>query len=845
MLRVIASASRFGTLSVLSILFAMMMLFVSKNAFALDAQDCITQVENITYENARYFRITRVDRKECDLYMIANNFPQLDPDGKPLPIQKQLRSIKTANDRLMQGKRGLRAVHSGCVPDSKPWPDQTLAEREMCSEQKVNYYPVAHQILVPRIPELSESEQIQHLNFETCEALSKNPNPSESVKGILLRCKKHYSSITIPKPSVSTEQRQLSDTRAKVAVLIKTTSEQARQLQIAAVHAEDLAKAKKIWNWIAIFFICISVIMTAGVITSRRQQSKLQDEANITRFELNERVQNELIKRDAGPTPEAHRAVQQENIALQDSLQRVTHEKAILSQEFADMRHENESVSARLTAEIDSLNTQVALLSAERDEQTLQVQDITARFETSRYRLGKVEAENIELKKEKDALGLQLEQLYEVEQRVRGEHLMNLDNSIDLARQVIAQLDERYRVSVAKNETQKAEAQAERMNALQQILATTVDERDSRSLALGNLAENDPRKTNPESFLRALMSDVNIRNNDLAYVVKTNLTLGKLSNQLASENSEALEELARLRRENAELLIMWDHLVTGIARGLKLDIDSIGQLSREGQAAQLALAIGELKAQRFSENDSREQIVELMDRLDNTMTHNAALRKAMEGDTNRQTIAALEFTAIKAEVEMGRMGTALNKAREELKAEHEAKTRLQAAVRAQSGAGLLALEAPELAVLPTHRLMNLLQTCVLAVHQKPDAAADAEYVLGSDADVGALYSFLHMPIVSENGYRLPANLRTNLGPLQIYHVADEVCDTRVQPPARIPSVTPTISPPALSSSDSDIRKQTMQGLGRVTDLSRTLPYPPKATEMDLVRDPDEEDKPTH
>ncbi len=845
-LRAIVCVRPSGFVKALSILIAMLILFVPKTALALDANDCFTHVENITIDDVRYLRITRADRKECDLYLIAKNFPQLGEDGKPLPIQKQLRSIKTANDAFMEGKRGVRPVHSHCVPDSnKPWSDQTDTEREMCPAQLVNYYPVTNEILVPRVPQLSKSEQIKELSSASCEALSIVPNPSDEVKKILAECQKHIAGITIPLPSVSPEREQLKQARDEVASLLATSSEQTQSIVMQKAHIASLAGSKRSWSGIAVFFLCAFGLATVVAIHSRRKQSKLQDLANIRLIEMEQRIAKAIEERAGGPSKEDYEAVMLEQINLRASLQRLTDEKTNLSQQLADSKQACESRVVEFTSVQDSLYMQVATLGAKRDELAQRVQISDKKFEEVQTRNDVLVKEHVELKAVTNSLHLQLSQLFDTEQRVRGEHLKNLSHSIDLAKQVIAQLDERCRASVANDEFQKAEAQAERMNALQQILVTTVGEYEARSLALRVLVENDPRNASPESFLRALIHDTDARTENLAYVVETNSTLNKLSTQLASDNTEALEQVAKLREENSELLEQWCQLVTGIARGLKLDLKALNELNREEQSEQLALGISEMKAQRLADSDLQEQVTVLQEQRSDLKRHNAALRQAIDADEPRKQMATLIYATTASEAEVAKMGRLVDKSREELKIERDSKVRLQEAVRAQNSAGLFALEAPELAVLPTQRLMQFLQTCILAVHQKPNASADAEVVLVTDADLGALNSFLRLPLVSENGFRLPPSLRMNMGPLQVYHVVDEACRREPVAMVRTPSTTPTIAPKAMEKPAPDPRKQTMQGLGTVSDRDMTVPYPSRIPEFDLSQDSDEEGKPTH
>jgi hypothetical protein len=839
----------------ISVIFSLLLLFVPKNALAMNAMDCFPHVGNVTIDDVRYLQITRESRKECSLYLMAKSFPQLGEDGKPLPIQQQLRSIKAANDRLMEGKRGVRPVHSNCVPDSKPWSDQTLTEREMCAEQLVNYYPVTNQILIPKIPQLSKSEQIQKLSVATCKALSNVPNPTDDTKKILVDCQKQFAGIVIQPSSVSKEKQQLAQARAEVASLIdENTKFVTTNTQQGEKLASLTATSRSAHGLAGFFFVAFGLVLVDAV-RARRKNRTLQGRLNIADAERDTRVDDELAKRKAGPTQAEHESVLLEVTKVQRKLQEVTNEKTELSMQISGNKQQHEKCVTGLTAEQDSLNEQIAVLGNKRDKLVVQNEIQATQLVEEQGRSGRLAKELTAVKNIYTSLGLQLELLWTAEQRVRTEDIEKLSQSIELANTVVAALDKRHMTLLANGEMKKAVEIAGRIDALNnRVHETAIAEHKARSSALSVLTANDPKNTDPENLLRALTTAAEGRRDNLAPVVQMNLTLDKLSNQLASDNDEALEQIAQLRATNAKLQEIHDSLILGIGRAVKMDLKALSKLEPEDQAHQLALKVGEIQSKKLAGGDLQEQVLNLRDQNDDLREHNASLRQAMEGEPDRQTIATMIYSATTSEAEKIRMGRIVDDARAELKVVTLEKERLQEAVRHNDGKGLLALEATELVVLPTHRLMHLIQQGVLAVHNKPDSAADAEWVVGSDEALSALNGFLHLPLVSANGYRLPPKLKTTWSDILVCHVADEVCKLRrEQEPRVMTSVTQTMSPPAMPVPSTDMRKQTMQGLGAVIDRKRIVPFPPehdsfaspKVPQFDLGTDPDEDKGSTH
>ncbi len=826
----------------LSFLFGCLLLFFSGPVSAQTSTPCVQAVENVTMQGARYRQITLSGEKECDLYVVARNFPQLGEDGKPLPIQQQLRSIKAANDKLMKGKSGLRPVHSACVPDSVPWTDQTVAERDMCQNLRVNYYPVTKQVLVPRVPEFSESEQIQTLGDEACKALSGMANPTPEIKRVLAECQKHFTDVAIPSPSITAEQLELANARVEIAALNKLTSEQNNELAVLKTDKVQLTEAKSVFSLLTLLFAFLCVIATTIAVRSTIKQHKLRDLAHIAIMQIEDRVKKELEKRKAGPTLDEYQSFLNDYTSAQAKLQIEVGEKATLSQQLADMKQEMESRSAAALMAKAELADRVEKLSAKSAKLMQKVLTLNADCEKANAQIGELGAKNAELKHQNDTLFLQLVKLYEKERSVREEHLQKLNDSVELARKAIVQLESRLHVYVKNEENEKAESLLAKLESLHKVLAMSVAERDARQRAYGIILENNPQQNDPTRFLFELQSKDDTASVDrLGSIAALNIELRDLNTNLSRESPDVLDELVQTRRENAELNGLWRALVTGIARAMQLNLSAIAEMEPEQQAEQLALGIGELKMQKLTSSDLAEKVGLLQDQLSDVKNHNAALRKAMESDPSREAVAAYEYTALAAEVSKASLAKRLEEAESSLEEAKLTNRRLQESVRSKDASGLLALEAPELAILPTERIMQMVQAGILALQQKSGALSEAEVVVSSDQELGALHGFLHLPLVSTHSYKLPPTLLTNMGPLQVFHVSHETCSLA---PVIAKSVsTQTLRPSAQPATVGDLRKQTLQGLGTMQDILAMRP--PRVPEFEELSDEEKDDKPAH
>ena len=807
-------------------------LFVPRSVMAMDAMQCFPHVKNVTIDGVRYFEVTRVDRKECDLYLLAKSFPQLGEDGKALPIQQQLRSIKAANDKSMEGKRGVRPVHSHCVPESKPWPDQTQTEREMCPAQMVNYYPVTNVILVPKVPQLSKSEQISQLSESACKAMSEVRNPGDSVKRALKECQKHFEGIAIAPLTVSPLKQELQEAKSELTVLSQENSKQVNALKATDAKLAGLATAKRGWSITAVVFMLAFGLTLVTAVSYRRKQNKLQDLANIREHEMEARVAEKLEERVGGPSREDHEAVLRELDEVRGRLQKATNGKTELSQQIVGLHEQHQKDAVKRQSEIDSAQEQVAVMVAKRDELGRKLAAREEELQRERELRRSLAEEASANQRTLDKLGIQLTHLLEAELGVRLEHLDKLRNAIKLAADGMAELDKRRRECLAQGEDRKAEFFAAKIDALRDVLAILKKESDERGAAVEVLRQNDPGVTDSQTFVNVLIHDAGSRTDGMALATQANLMLGKLQDNLSGANNGILDELARARAENAELKELWSKFVTGLSKAVGLDLKALVGMEPEDQARQLALKTGELKARKLTQSDLQEQVETLRAQCDDLRAHNASLRKAMEDDHGRQAIASYEYQVVMAEVRLTQKERELGRVQVEVEKARSDKERLQVALRDRDN-GWLALEAPELMVMPTQRLMYHLQQCMVAIYRQPEGKSQAEVVVGSDEELGALYRFLHIPLVSDQGHKLPPELTATMGPLMVMHVADRICRREEKSvEAEVISVTPTMRPP-MSGNPADLRKQTMDGLGAVPERKHTVPYPPKTPDIAL------------
>ncbi|MDM7912321.1 MAG: hypothetical protein QUS09_04415, partial [Methanotrichaceae archaeon] len=131
----------------------------------------------------------------CDLRELVRTFPVLDSDGKPLPVQIQLRGLYEANkDRVVDDVKIRHTVMRGCVLEGKPSPDADQEEREYC-KGLVNYFAAPSNdsiaiIEAPRSRVLTYTEKLEQLSVKTCTVLETMPNPDVLTRGLLATCRK-------------------------------------------------------------------------------------------------------------------------------------------------------------------------------------------------------------------------------------------------------------------------------------------------------------------------------------------------------------------------------------------------------------------------------------------------------------------------------------------------------------------------------------------------------------------------------------------------------------------------------------------------------------------------------
>lgn len=189
---------RFGFIIVFLAVLAILILFTLP-AYA-DIAECYRSVKSNQQINDKEYTILVFSGKSgCDLYGAIRLYPQLNPDTKErLSVQEQLRSLYAANEKVDMGGRQVRTVLRGCVPNSKPWPDQTAEERDFC-QGKVNYYQngFGGPVLIPHTRQLSRGEKLESAFSKACTALKARSNLIELEEQALNDCQRLIANFEI------------------------------------------------------------------------------------------------------------------------------------------------------------------------------------------------------------------------------------------------------------------------------------------------------------------------------------------------------------------------------------------------------------------------------------------------------------------------------------------------------------------------------------------------------------------------------------------------------------------------------------------------------------------------
>ncbi len=244
-----------------------------------DIADCFKSVKRSQVDGREYTVVVFNSEKRCDLYMAARMFPQLDPNTKePLPPQVQLRSMYAANAKVQFGNREVRTVLARCVPDSKPWPDQTAEERDMCPDLKVNYFQngFGGAVMIPETRMLTYTEKLESAFSKACLNLGSRQEPSEQEKEILSDCQKLTAGF---------EYKALPEKEVKIEAPVMKTDD--NQTALYAAEIKDLKATvaklepkaqKESWLWpLFMFMVGFAVFGASGTIFGVKERRTRKD----------------------------------------------------------------------------------------------------------------------------------------------------------------------------------------------------------------------------------------------------------------------------------------------------------------------------------------------------------------------------------------------------------------------------------------------------------------------------------------------------------------------------------------------------------------------------------------
>ena len=804
-------------------------LFFPKPALAQGGSPCVSQIENKIVEGVRYQQITLIDREGCDLYTLAHDFPQMDEKTKQvLPVQVQVRSIYAASLAIAKSEgRTFAAVRRGCVPNSRPWPDQTVAEKDFCPNGKVNYYPVGSTVMIPRSPQYTEAEQMINLGEEACRAMARIENPDDTTKQVLQNCQKHFADIVIKQPRETDDQKQL-----------KLASQIIGQQRIE-LHQKDAlilslmpyqAKSQK-YFWLSMGAMLIISVLSVDEIRRIRKQRMLFDLAHIREAEIESRVEKELMRRGVGPNAQDFAIFQSDYLRMQDELQKTADNSTVLSQQLAELK-----ANSKLA---DEANERLAQEAADAKRTADEAQE---QLKEARARVAHLSSVNQQTESKINSLNLQLALLHEMETQKRFKNAQKVVEAVQLAELVLARLQERHDSIAAQTSTKRAEIMSDRIQELRGLLIWLRKESQAEIESLNKLEACDPLATDAMCFVDFLQNDVMTSSSWTSQIVQMSHTLAQIESQLKIDVEQQTDKLAEAVAKNAKLQELWQKLVKGIASALGHQLDSLDDLEPEDQANKIALAVGQMKNQIRELGSLQQKLAassrrnnELEEKLSKLQESNASLHSAMSGDRPRELAAQFEQAAWRAEERAVQFERELADLQIKYELSGREIARLTEAVKDKFANGALALEAEDLALLPADRLVQFTRACITALAKAVDDHAKPEYIVGSDEDVWALNSFLHLPIVSSGYYyNLPPALKIIMGPVLVHHAMIGSC---AKPSAQVVSAerrSLTMRPQAISAAPEVTvqRRCTMQGLGAVR--GRTLNYPLSPDAIDAV-----------
>jgi hypothetical protein len=375
-------------LAILAALVVSVILFSSTSAQA-EPRACMRIVNKDREIDGEHFAVVVFGGcTGTDLFYAARVFPQKDLEtGKALPPQVQLRSIYTVNDKEVSiGGKNYRTVLRGCIPNSKPWPDQTADEKDFC-KGKVNYFPngFGGEVLIPHTRKPSILEKTTEALSIACKQLKTKSEITKIDQKALESCTKLLPGFAVgtakvvptpDDPKAASEDQSV----AKVAALVTENRSLNQRVAMLVPQANRAS-----WLW-PLFFVIVGLSIygagsTLGLISGSRKHRELVRQYNAyKRGDKNGRV---------SMIGDAKQTVQQE------MLEKLEIEKKNLK---VQLEAKYSGISANLAARIKEL--EAALISAKKIAEENAAKVAQARIDRLEVEAAKKEERNVDLTEE-------------------------------------------------------------------------------------------------------------------------------------------------------------------------------------------------------------------------------------------------------------------------------------------------------------------------------------------------------------------------------------------------------------------------------------------------------------
>ncbi len=379
-------------------------------------------------------------RQNCDLSVVINAFPQIDPaTSKPFPVQIQRRSIYAANQaREEDGVSYPRSVIRHCLRPGHPDQHADADELSICPDGLMHYFAVAGaKIFIPVDRELTAAEK-QEIKARAAAAEQQKQEKEE----------KHDLALQ----AIQSEERAKSDQRiADLSSALAASNTRLYELE------PDAQKGR--WFHLLFAVCCLFAIWgvggTVGTVRARRnlkpvkvlcgeftdpyaaiedwrkryldirnendQRRKLQDAAAAEREDEKKKLETRIAELEILHATDAllAKALQNDVYDLKDEIGKLRALNGMLSMEKAqleaDVELQKEQISGLETARSGQVG-QIRKLDRELEEKTQRVTELEASpdAQAPEERFAELFEEKRAHKKERDTLAQYLQGLFDV-----------------------------------------------------------------------------------------------------------------------------------------------------------------------------------------------------------------------------------------------------------------------------------------------------------------------------------------------------------------------------------------------------------------------------------------------